>query len=194
MPALPPYIAELRLKGAFRGYSIPIETCLLSSTQDVICIADSEEHHYTVFVDENSVENLTGRALSIYNLEHQPICILQIDNKLISPRSRQKRCDCAILDASKMRFVEFKTNAQGNSVKAVHDTYEQAIEQLGATLHLFIEQEQQVGIALKEARDLSAHICTAIRFPRLPSTQVGYAIQFAMQEGIPLTFGHKMNI
>ena len=194
MPTLSPYIIELRLKGAFRGYSIPIEDCILSSTQDLICIADSEDKHYTIFVGENSVENLTGRALSINNTGCRLVCILQIDNKLISPGSRQKRCDCVILDASEVRFVEFKTNAQGNSVKAVHDTYEQAIEQLRATIHLFIEKEQQVGIVIKEARDLSAHICTAVRFPRLPSTQVGYAIQFAMQEGIPLTFGHKMNI
>ena len=144
MQALSHYITELRLQGAFRGYSIPIEDCILLSTQEAICIADSEENHYTIFVEENSIENLTGRALSIYNPEHQPFCILQIDNKLISPRSRQKRCDCAVIDASKMRFVEFKTNAKGNSVKAVHDTYEQAIEQLSATLHLFIEDRKSV--------------------------------------------------
>ena len=182
------------MKGAFQGYSKPIEECLLSSTHNEIFIADSEDKHFTILVEQDSKENITGRALLLNNSEKHYVTILQIDNKLISSRSRQKRCDCAVLDANKLCFVEFKTNAQGNSVPAVHETYEQAIEQLSATLHLFIEKEQSVGITLQEKRKLSAHICTAVRFPRLPSTQVSYAIRFAMQEGFPLSFGQRMDV
>lgn len=194
MSMLPLYFTELRLKGAFRGYSTAIEDCFLSSTRKEIFIADSEDAHFTILVEQDSKENITGRALQLNNPEKHDVVILQIDNKLISSRSRQKRCDCAILDANRLCFVEFKTNAQGNSVSSIHKTYEQAIEQLSATLHLFIEKEQRVGITLQNKRKMSAHICTAVRFPRLPSTQVSYAIHFALQEGIPLSFGQSMDV
>ena len=189
MPTLPLNITELRLQSAFNGYASTVANCLFSSAQIEIHIADSDATGYTILVDNTSKEYLTGRALTIRNAKEEDITILQIDNKLVSQRSKQKRCDCAILNATDMRFVEFKTNSQGNSVKAVESTYKQAMKQLSATLHLFIDKERTVGINLIEKRVLSAHICTAARFPRLPSSQIGYAIDFALQEHIPLTFG-----
>lgn len=190
MLALPFYITELRLQSAFSGYAASLGNCLFSSALSEILIADSDATGYTIMVEKTSEEYLTGRALTIKNAKEEDITILQIDNKLVSPHSKQKRCDCALLNATNMRFVEFKTNSQGNSVRAVESTYEQAMKQLSATLHLFIDNERNVGINLLEKRGLSAHICTSARFPRLSATQIGYAIDFALQEHMPLTFGN----
>jgi hypothetical protein len=194
MPVLPFYIVELCLQKAFKGYASPIESCLFSSAQDEILIADNKDVGYTIMIDKNSEDYLTGRVLIIKNVKENDISILQIDNKLISPRSKQKRCDCAILNVTDMRFIEFKTNSQGNSVKAIESTYRQAIKQLSTTLHLFISKERNIGIDLQKKRSLSAHICTSVCFPRLSAAQIGYAIDFALQEHVPLTFGTITNI
>ncbi len=194
MLALPFYIVELCLQKAFKGYASSINSCLLSSAQCEILIADNQEAGYTIMIDKNSEDYLNGKGLIIKNINENDISILQIDNKLISPRSKQKRCDCAILNVTDMRFVEFKTNSQGNSVKAVESTYKQAMKQLSTTLHLFISKERNIGIDLQKKRRLSAHICTSVRFPRLSASQIGYAIDFALQEHIPLTFGTITNI
>jgi len=193
MPAvLPPPIADLHLMQAFKGYAVPISQCIKSSTDEIIFVADKEQEHYSDFVTSHSIEYLLGKVMAIHNEQLKEIVLIQIDNKLISSSSSQPRCDCAIADKEAFRFVEFKTNALGNTDNAYSQTYETAMRQLSASIRLFADNTKQIGFPLKERRKLFAHICTSIRFPRIQTSEIGYAVKFGLLEHLPLYFDSRI--
>lgn len=195
MPAvLPQPIADLHLMHAFKGYAMPIDQCVKSSTNEISYVADKEQEHYSDFVTSLSKEYLLGKVMTIQNGNQQEVVLIQIDNKLISSSSSQPRCDCAIANDKEFHFIEFKTNALGNSDKAYSQTYETAMVQLSESTHLFIDRTKQVGIPLRERRNLFAHICTAVRFPRIQTSELGYAVKFGLLERIPLYFENKITL
>ena len=195
MPAtLPQPIADLHLMQAFQGYAVPLSQCVKSSTDEMIFIADKEQEHYSDFVIPQSIEYVLGKVLTIYNKQQKEIVLVQIDNKLISSSSSQPRCDCAIVEKEAFRFVEFKTNALGNTDDAYSQTYETAMRQLSTSIHLFADKTQQIGFPLKDRRKLSAHICTSIRFPRIQTSEIGYAVKFGLLEHLPLYFDNTITL
>ena len=195
MPAvLPQSIADLHLMQAFKGYAVPISQCIKSSTDEMIYVADKEQEHYSDFVTSHSIEYLLGKVMTIHNKQQKEIVLVQIDNKLISSSSSQPRCDCAIADEESFRFVEFKMNALGNTDNAYSQTYETAMRQLSASIQLFADKTKQIGIPLKDRRKLSAHICTSIRFPRIQTSEIGYAVKFGLLEHLPLFFDNEITL
>ena len=195
MPAvLPQSIADLHLMQAFKGYAVPISQCIKSSTNEMIFVADKEQERYSDFVTSLSIEYLLGKVMTIHNKQQKEIVLVQIDNKLISSSSSQPRCDCAIEDDEAFRFVEFKTNALGNTDNAYSQTYETAMRQLSASIQLFTDKTKQIGFPLKDRRKLSAHICTSVRFPRIQTSEIGYAVKFGLLEHLPLYFDSKISI
>lgn len=191
---LPQSIADLHLMQAFKGYAVPISQCAKSSTDEIIFVADKEQEHYSDFVTSHSIEYLLGKVMTIHNEQQKEIILIQIDNKLISSSSSQPRCDCAIADDKVFRFVEFKTNALGNTDNAYSQTYETAMRQLSASIQLFADKTRQIGIPLKDRRKLSAHICTSIRFPRIQTSEIGYAVKFGLLEHLPLYFENEITL
>ena len=195
MPAvLPQSIADLHLMQAFKGYAVPISQCIKSSTNEMIFVADKEQERYSDFVASQSIEYKLGKVLIIHNEQLKEIVLIQIDNKLISSSSSQPRCDCAIADDKKFCFVEFKTNAIGNTEDAYSQTYKTAMKQLSKSIQLFADKTQQVGFPLKDRRKLSAHICTSLRFPRIQTSEIGYAVKFGLLEHLPLYFDNEIII
>ena len=195
MPAtLPQPIADLHLMQAFQGYVVPILQCVKSSTDEMIFVADKEQEHYSDFVTPQSKEYNLGKVLTIHNKQQKEIVLIQIDNKLISSSSSQPRCDCAIADENAFRFVEFKTNALGNTDNAYSQTYETSMRQLSTSIHLFADKTQQIGFPLKDRRQISAHICTSIRFPRIQTSEIGYAVKFGLLEHLPLYFDNEIKL
>ena len=195
MPAaLPQPIADLHLMQAFQGYVVPISQCVKSSTDEMIYVADKEQEHYSDFVTSRSIEYVLGKVMTIHNKQQREIVLIQIDNKLISSSSSQPRCDCAIVDVDTFRFVEFKTNALGNTDNTYSQTYETAMRQLSTSIHLFAGKTQQIGFPLKDRRKLSAHICTSIRFPRIQTSEIGYAVKFGLLEQLPLYFDNEITL
>ena len=195
MPAvLPQPIADLHLMQAFQGYAMPINQCIKSASDKIILVADKEQEHYSDFVTPNSIEYLLGKVLTIHNEQLKEVVLIQIDNKLISSSSSQPRCDCAIADKEIFRFVEFKTNALGNTDSAYSQTYETAMKQLSKSIQLFADKTQQIGFPLKDRRKLSAHICTSLRFPRIQTSEIAYAVKFGLQEHLPLYFENEITI
>ena len=195
MPAvLPQLIADLHLMQAFKGYAVPISQCIKSSTDEMIYVADKEQEHYSDFVTSHSIEYLLGKVMTIHNEQQKEIVLVQIDNKLISSSSYQPRCDCAIADKEAFRFVEFKTNALGISDNAYSQTYETAMRQLSASIQLFADKTKRIGFPLKDRRKLSAHICTSVRFPRIQTSEIGYAVKFGILEHLPLYFDSLISI
>ena len=195
MPTIiPQTIAELHLIHAFRGNAVPFNQCIKCSTDEIMFVADRDSEHYSDFVTQDTDESRFGKALTILNKNKQEVVLVQIDNKLISSSSAQPRCDCAIVDNIEFRFVEFKTNALANTDKAYSQTYETAMSQLSATINMFETKTKQVGISLRDKRKLSAHICTSVRFPRVQTSELGYAVKFGLTEHVPLYFDNKIEI
>lgn len=192
LAVIPHSIADLHLMHAFHGYAVPIEQCLKTSTGKILFVADKEQEHYSNFVTPLSVEYKLGKVMAVQNENQQEVVLIQIDNKLISSSSAQPRCDCVIANDKKFCFTEFKTNALGNTENAYSQTYETAMKQLSASLHLFADKTAQVGISLYEKRKLSAHICTSIRFPRIQTSEIGYAVKYGLIEHIPLYFENQI--
>lgn len=191
---LPQSIADLHLMQAFKGYAVPISQCIKSSTDEMIFVADKEQERYSDFVTSHSIEYLLGKVMTIHNEQQKEIILIQIDNKLISNSSSQPRCDCAIADKETFHFVEFKTNALGNTDNAYSQTYETAMRQLSASIQLFVDKTKQIGFPLKDRRKLSAHICTSVRFPRIQTSEIGYAVKFGLLEHLPLYFDNEITL
>ena len=91
--------------------------------------------------------------------------------------------------------MEFKTNALGNSVKAVTDTYETAINQLHETLKVFTEKMNNVHVDFESTTEIECHVIVSQTFPRLSSTEMTYSMLFAKHNnGIPLSFDGTVHL
>ena len=110
-----------------------------------------------------------------------------MDNRLLS-NIQGGIADCALLDTCKFYFVEFKTNALGNSDKAVRDTFDTACKQLKHTLMIFAERLANVGIEFLNMVEVSCKIVVSESFPKSKATKQEYRVAFLEENGIPLDF------
>lgn len=86
--------------------------------------------------------------------------------------------DCALFDEKQFRFVEFKTNAEGRSDKAVHKTLEKAGKQLSNTIRIFSDSLRSVNVEMADADVMSCHIVLTRNFPIAHSTMQDYLLEF----------------
>ena len=101
--------------------------------------------------------------------------------------------DCAVFDEKKLEFVEFKTNAYGNSEEAIRDTFDKACRQLKETLIVFKNQLLAIGVDLFQTMIVECRIVVAHRFPRATATKQDYRLQFASEtNGIELFFERQV--
>lgn len=132
------------------------------------------------------------RALVVLNEKNKSIVLLAIDHKLIDNHPGGI-ADCAVFDEVKVEFVEFKTNAYGNSEESIRDTFDKACSQLKETLVVFKNQLLAVGVDLFEAMVVECRIVVAHRFPRATATKQDYCLQFASDtNGIELFFERQV--
>jgi hypothetical protein len=116
---------------------------------------------------------------------------LSIDNKLIKEH-KGGICDCALFDDKQFRFIEFKTNAYGNSSEQVRETFDKATSQLKETIHVFKDRLQKVDIQFEDAVTLSCHVVVSQRFPKSRAIKQEYQISFADENNnIGLFFSEK---
>ncbi len=139
---IPQSVQNLKLCYAFRGYKQKVEDCITVTTATGFFIEDSPESKCTVIVEHASED----KKCKVINLSSSEAVLLAIDNRLISNR---EIADGAVFNTSDFHFIEFKTNAEGNSDKAVSDTYDKAISQLKSTMDLFESNLSAVGIDFK---------------------------------------------
>ena len=114
----------------------------------------------------------------VINEKNRQIVLLSIDNKLIKEHVGGI-CDCALFDDKQFRFVEFKTNAYGNSPEQVRETFDKATSQLKETIHVFKDRLQKVDIQFEDAVVLSCHVVVSQRFPKSRAIKQEYQISFA---------------
>lgn len=125
----PDAVRNLKLRWAFKG------------------VTSSLEQYYTVVCDKKFfIEDDTAcskRTIVVQTPDQDKYCqvlnkkgteavVLAIDNALI-PHHKGGIADGAVFNTNDFHFVEFKTNAQGTSVKAVDEIYRKAMQQLKST-------------------------------------------------------------
>lgn len=154
-----------------------------------LLVIDDDVDHGSKFSDSEDDE---PRALVVLNEKNKLIVLLAIDHQLIDNHPGGI-ADCAVFDENKIEFVEFKTNAYGNSEEAIRDTFDKACGQLEETLVVFKNQLLAVGVDLFQAMVVECRVVVAHRFPRATATKQDYCLQFASDtNGIELFFERQV--
>jgi len=144
-------------------------------------VVDDEETKCSRFGKEGDD---VGKALMVINEKKREIVLLSIDNKLLKG-IQGGIADCALFDDKQFRFVEFKTNAEGNAQK----NFDKATSQLKNTIQVFRDRLQAVDVMFDDAVVLSCHIVLSHNFPRSMATTQNYQYEFATDTGgIMLSF------
>lgn len=154
-----------------------------------LLVIDDDAERISKFSDSEDDE---PRALVVLNENNKLIVLLAIDHKLIDNHSGGI-ADCTVFDENKIEFVEFKTNAYGNSEEAIRDTFDKACGQLKETLVVFKNQLLFVGVDLFQSMVVECRVVVAHRFPRATATKQDYCLQFASDtNGIELFFERQV--
>lgn len=181
-------IDKLRMDEAFaQGTFRPFNDCWTVRMDKELLIVDDDGQKYSRFSDNPEESN---KALMVINETNKQIVLLSIDNKLIASHPGGIT-DCALFDTEQFRFIEFKTNAYGNSEKAVHDTFEKASHQLIETIHVFADKMEKVGIHFENATVISCHIVVSHSFPKSKAMKQEFQLAFAEETGYALDFSEK---
>ncbi len=184
-----PAIDRIRLDEAFATDTYkPFNECWTVRMDSELMVIDDDDDKYSRFTDD---PDDVQRALMVVNENNRQIVLLSIDNKLIKDHVGGI-ADCALFDEKQFRFVEFKTNAYGNSEPSVRETFDKATGQLKETIRVFKDKLQKVDIVFEDAVALSCHVVVSQRFPKSRAIKQEYQISFADEnDNIGLTFVDK---
>lgn len=185
-----PAIDRIRLDEAFATDTYkPFNECWTVRMHSELMVIDDDDEKYSRFTDD---PDDVQRALMVINANNRQIILLSIDHKLIKEHVGGI-CDCALFDDKQFRFVEFKTNAYGNSEQSVRDTFDKATEQLKETIRVFKDRLQKVDIVFEDAVTLSCHVVVSQRFPKRRAIIQDYQMSFADEnDNIGLFFSDKI--
>ena len=154
-------------------------------TDSRLLVVDDITTNVSRFSDDNVEEE---KALVILNPNNKLITLLSIDHQLVKDHPGGI-ADCAVLDEVKIDFIEFKTNAYGNSEQAIMDTFEKATSQLKETLKVFKSKLLAVGIELMDVMIVECRIIVSHRFPRATAAKQNYRAAFGIDtDGVNLLF------
>lgn len=181
-------IDGLKLAKAFTQSHRPFDECWTVRMDSKLLVIDDDNTHATRFSDD---DNDIGRALMVINNRNKEIVLLSIDNMLVASR-QGGITDGALLDSEQFHFIEFKTNALGNSEQAVFDTFDKAVGQLRESIKVFVEKLEPQGVNLTDARQVYCHVVVSDRFPRTRATRQDYSLRFFDETGIELCFSDKL--
>lgn len=181
-------IDELKLAETFPQTHKPFDECWSVRMDSELLVIDDDETHATRFSDD---PDDAGRALMVINEENKEINLLSIDNMLVASR-QGGITDGALFDTEQFHFIEFKTNALGNSEQAVFDTFDKAVGQLQETIKVFVEKLEPQGVSLTDVRQVYCHVVVSERFPRVRATRQAYSLRFFDETGIELCFSDKL--
>ena len=185
-----PAIDRIRLDEAFAtGTYRPFNECWTVRMDSELMVIDDDDEKCSRFSDD---PDDVQRALMVINANNRQIVLLSIDNKLIKDHLGGI-ADCALFDDKQFRFVEFKTNAYGNSEQSVRDTFDKATGQLKETIRVFKDKLQKVDIVFEDAVVLNCHVVVSQRFPKRRAIIQDYQMSFADEnDNIGLFFSEKI--
>ncbi|MCQ2160744.1 MAG: hypothetical protein MJY97_06595 [Bacteroidales bacterium] len=181
-------IDGLKLAEAFAQSHKPFDECWSVRMDSELLVIDDDDTHATRFSGD---ADDAGRALMVINEKNKEIVLLSIDNMLVASR-KGGITDGALFDSEQFHFIEFKTNALGNSEQAVFDTFDKAVGQLSETIKVFVEKLAPQGVNLTDVRQVYCHVVVSERFPRTRATRQDYILRFFDETGIELSFSDKL--
>lgn len=183
-------IDSIRLDEAFATNTYrPFNECWTVRMDSELVVIDDDEEKCSRF--SNNLDDLQ-KALLVINKNNRQIVLLSIDNKLIV-NHEGGIADCALFDDKQFHFVEFKTNAYGNSSEQVRETFDKATSQLKETIRVFRDRLQDVNVVFEDAITLSCNVVVSQRFPKSRAIKQEYQISFADEnDNIPLFFPEKL--
>lgn len=181
-------IDDLKLVESFAQSHKPFDECWTVRMDSELLVIDDDQTHATRFSND---PDDAGRALLVVNAKNKGIVLLSIDNKLVANR-KGGITDGALLDMEQFHFIEFKTNAMGNSTQAVYDTFDKAVGQLRETIKVFVERLELQEVDLLSERMVMCHVVVSDRFPRSRATRQNYSLQFFDETGVELSFSDKL--
>lgn len=183
-------IDHIRLDEAFaKNTHKPFNECWTIRMDSELMVIDDDEEKYSKFTDN---PDDAQKALLVINENNKQIVLLSIDNKLIKDH-KGGIADCALFDNEQFHFVEFKTNAYGNSDEQVRETFDKATSQLKETIRVFKDRLQKVNIQFEDAVALSCYVIVSQRFPKSRAIKQEYQISFADEnDNIALFFPEKV--
>lgn len=183
-------IDRIKLDEAFATETYkPFNECWTVRMDSELMVIDDDDEKFSRFTDNPDDEQ---KALMVINENNRQIVLLSIDNKLIKEHVGGI-CDCALFDDKQFHFIEFKTNAYGNSPEQVRETFDKATCQLMETIDVFKDKLQKVDIVFEDAVSLSCHVVVSHRFPRSRAIKQEYQVSFADEnDNIPLFFSDKI--
>lgn len=188
--SFPEAVKRLRLVYAFKGYAVNIKDCLVVSREKELGVVDDEDSHCSCF---SNLDTDRERGCLIHNPDEDEIVLLSIDNKFIKNHAGGV-ADCAVFNKLLFCFIEFKSNATGNTGVAINGTYQKAISQLKETLHIFKERIEcaQKHFGIHTETDIRCHIIVSVLFPRSRAVEQTYQLAFAQDTGIALSFENEI--
>lgn len=187
---VPQAVKNLKLCQAFKGHNPSIVSCTEEINDEIFYIEDHEQKKYTIKVQQPT----QGKICKILNPQKESVVLLPIDNKFIKKYTGEI-ADAAVFNEHEFHFIEFKTNAEGNSDKSVKATYDKAMNQLKETLKLFENKITATNIHFREKVDVECNMIVSESFPRNNAMEMTNQILFALQtEGIPLNFENEINL
>ena len=175
-------IDRLRLDLAFGSH---FDNAWTVRTDKKLLVVDDDTTKISRFSDD---ECEGEQALMIVNKNNKIITLVATDHKLIDNHPGGI-ADCAVFDDTKLEFVEFKTNAFGNSDESIIDTFDKACSQLKETLVVFNDKLKAVDVDLFNTMAVECRIVLSHRFPRASAIKQDYRLQFTNEtNGIELYF------
>lgn len=179
-------IDRLRLNEAFTKKMLhrAFDECWTVKCDELLLVVDDDKSKVSRFGTDS--EDI-GKGLLVFNEQKHEIVLLSIDNQLLKG-VQGGVADCALFDDKQFRFVEFKMNAEGRSLKAARNTLIEAGQQLKNTIHIFSEKEKVIKVDFENAVTLSCHIVLSRNYPATQSAIQDYQMAFATETGIYLSF------
>ena len=187
-------VEELRLKDAFSElkvfrevnsqqdyYNVLIEY----SNRSKIFVCDSEEIGHSIFLeDTNGVGN--NKIFVLENPSRKEIFLMHIDGVLFA---KDTKCDCAIISAKELDFIEFKSNAINRTDEAIESNYEKASSQLLNTVEEFRKRYYVIGLSMEAMRKLECYAVFNRTVPGNSAYQKKVAAKFLRDsKGVKLKF------
>lgn len=182
MMDIPEAISNLKLCRAFKGHNPDMMDCALPIADKEFFVEDSREVGCTIY----TCKKIDDKSCKVSNSTDEAVILLPIDGKFII-NHKGGIADSALFNTKDFHFVEFKSNAEGNTDNAVKGTYSKAMDQLNETLNIFESKINAADIDFRKKVNVTCHIIVSETFPRNSAAEQTNAIAFAKRtKGIPL--------
>jgi len=157
----------------------------------VIFVTDDPQLKHCVYIQETKGAD-TNKLLTVNNSSQKPLYLWRIDGVMFSKFSK---CDCALFQDKKLRFVEFKANAISEFQGTIQANCEKASEQLSLTYKMFGEKYSEAGKSLKDLfNDIEAVIVLNKTIPRDDAYHKKLKATFVKQNRIKLNIENVISI